>query len=131
MDDLPEDVTGFVAARTERTLTALFGEASPGTVFSTPHEHGGDLVIMAASWERAGGFGFGGGSGEDTEGAGGSGAGGGGGGVSQGRPVAVVRISSGGVDVRPIIDVTRIGVTVLLAALGVWRALSRATDGKP
>jgi hypothetical protein len=29
------------------------------------------------------------------------------------------------VDVTPVIDFTKIGVTLLLATIGVWRALSR------
>lgn len=114
-----------VADRTEQMLTAMFGEAHPGTVFSAPHSHGDDLIITAAAWERAGGFGFGGGSGGETEGAEGSGGGGGGGGTSQGRPVAVIRVGPGGLEVRPVIDFTRIGVTVLLTALGLWRILRR------
>jgi hypothetical protein len=55
----------------------------------------------------------------------GSGEGGGGGGFSQGRPVAVVRVGPSGVHVTPVIDFTKIGVTFLLAGVGVWRALSR------
>jgi uncharacterized spore protein YtfJ len=113
-----------VADRTEQMLMGVFGEASPRTVFSAPHTHGDDLIITAAAWERAGGFGFGAGGGGDDEGSG-SGGGGGGGGTSQGRPVAIIRIGPGGLEVRPVIDFTRIGVTVLLSALGVWRILRR------
>jgi hypothetical protein len=123
-----EDTTELpaeAASRTEHMLASLFGEASPATVFSPPHRHGDDLIVTAAAWERAGGFGWGGGAGVDGAGSGGSGAGGGGGGGSQGRPVAVVRLGPGGLDVRPVIDFTRIGVTLLLAALGIWRTLRR------
>lgn len=120
--DNPADAA---AQRSEKMLMSLFGEASPGTVFSAPHVHGEDVLITAASWERAGGFGFGGGTGGDDSGATGSGAGAGGGGTSQGRPVAVVRIGPGGLEVRPVIDFTRIGVTVLFTLLGMWRVLRR------
>lgn len=104
-------------------LNNMFGDASPSTVFSPPEKVGDDVIIMAAAWERAGGFGFGGGSGSDESGDQGEGSGGGGGGASQGRPVAVIRVTSSGVEVRPVIDFTKIGVTFLLASIGAWRVL--------
>jgi len=111
------------AARpTADALAALFGEAAPGTVFSEPIHVGDDLVITAVAWERAGGFGFGGGEGPTNESDNGRGSGGGGGGASQGRPVAVIRITSSGVEVKPVIDFTKIGVTLLLGLIGIWRA---------
>ena len=100
-------------------LTALFGEASTSTVFSEPQQHGDDLIITAASWERAGGFGFG--SGEGGEGDGGMG--GGGGGSSQGRPVAVIRIGPDGVEVEPVVDLTKVAITAFFSLMAVWRML--------
>lgn len=112
------------ARRLSDPLTALFGEPDPAGVFSAPVEVGDDIVITAAAWDRAGGFGWGGGGG--GEGAdGGSGMGGGGGGSSEGRPVAVIRIGPDGVEVEPVIDLTKIAVTGLLAAVGLWRALRK------
>lgn len=102
-------------------LATLLGDASPGSVFSEPVAVGSDLVITAAAWERGGGFGFGGG-GDERQG-GGFGSGGGGG--AQGRPVAVIRVGPNGIEVRPVIDFTKAGITLFLAALGVWRALRR------
>lgn len=113
------DLTESGSARLRESLNAVFGEASPATIFSAPERVGDDLVVTAVAWERAGGFGLGAGSGADDEG----GFGYGGGGASQGRPVAVVRIGQRGVEVRPVIDLTKIWVTVLLGATGVWRAL--------
>lgn len=113
-----------IASHIGEALTGIFGEASPGTLFSEPEARGDDLILTAVAWERAGGFGFGAGQGQD-EGESGSGEGGGGGGFSQGRPVAVIRITPNGVEVTPVIDFTKIGVTLLLASVGVWRALSR------
>lgn len=109
-------------------IEKLFGRAEPGTVYSEPQVVGDDLVITAAAWERAGGFGFGVGTGNDDKGGRGEGGGGGGGGggLSQGRPVAVIRIGPGGVEVKPVIDFTRIGVTLLLGAAGVWQLLRRS-----
>jgi uncharacterized spore protein YtfJ len=106
-------------------LTRVFGEASPDTLFSKPAKVGEDLIITASAWERAGGFGFGTGEGRGEGGDVGSGEGGGGGGMSQGRPVAVIRVSRDGVEVTPVIDFTKVGVTLLLGVIGVWRALRR------
>lgn len=107
-------------------LEGLVGPASPSAVFSEPHAVGDDVVITAAAWERGGGFGFGAGKGDDATGGTGSGGGGGGGGGSQGRPVAVIRVGPSGIEVQPVIDFTKIGVTILLSGLGVWRALRRS-----
>jgi uncharacterized spore protein YtfJ len=112
------------AKQVEDGLRAIFGDASPTSVFSAPEKVGDDVIITAAAWERAGGFGFGSGSGQDEEtGERGGGSGGGGGGSSQGRPVAVIRVGANGIEVQPVLDFTKIGVTFLLAAIGVWRAL--------
>jgi uncharacterized spore protein YtfJ len=107
--------TGAVEA-----LTTLLGEATPKTIFSEPVSVGNDLVITAVAWERGGGFGFGGGSDGDSRGFGS-----GGGGGAQGRPVAVIRVSPTGIDVEPVIDFTKIGITVLVTFLGIWKVLSR------
>jgi uncharacterized spore protein YtfJ len=107
-------------------LEGLVGEASPATVFSDPQVVGDRLVFTAAAWERGGGFGFGAGVGDDSEGNGGAGGGGGGGAGSQARPVAVISVGPDGIAVRPVIDFTRIGLTVLLSALGVWRVLRKS-----
>ena len=37
--------------------------------------------------------------------------------------MAVITVGPDGVDVRPVIDFTKIGVTLLLSAVGVWRML--------
>jgi uncharacterized spore protein YtfJ len=120
----PEAIVDRAAARTIEGLNAVLGEASPGTIFSEPATVGEDLIVTASAWDRAGGFGFGGGGGGDAEETG-VGFGAGGGGAAQGRPVAVIRIGTDGVEVTPVLDLTKIAVTALLAAIGVWRVLSR------
>ena len=72
---------------------------------------------------------MGGGEGNDDD-DGGGGAGGGGGGWSQGRPVAVIRITPAGVEVKPVIDVTKSGLTLLLGILGVWRAFRKESSSR-
>ena len=121
--DYEGDVYG-AAKPTAEALAAVFGEAAPGTVFSEPIQVGDDLVVTAVAWERAGGFGFGGGEGTN-DGDSGHGGGGGGGGASQGRPVAVIRITPAGVEVKPVVDFTKIGLTLLLGVFGVWRVLRK------
>jgi uncharacterized spore protein YtfJ len=124
MTDSRQPPIESVASSVRESLASIVGEASPHTIFSEPIVAGDHQIITASAWERGGGFGFGGGTGDGPDGSG-TGAGGGGGGGSQGRPVAVIRIGPGGVRVEPILDFTKILVTVLLAALGVWRALRR------
>ena len=123
-DTNPEAIVDRAAARSIEGLTAVLGEASPGTIFSEPAAVGEDLIVTASAWDRAGGFGFGGGGGGDVEEAG-MGAGAGGGGAAHGRPVAVIRIGADGVEVTPVIDLTKIAVTALFAAAGLWRVLRR------
>jgi uncharacterized spore protein YtfJ len=120
-----DQMLGEAGSHIRQGLEGLVGPASPSTVFSEPHPVGDDVVITAAAWERGGGFGLGAGRGDDPDGGTGSGGGGGGGGGSQGRPVAVIRVGPGGIEVQPVIDFTKIGVTILLSGLGVWRALRR------
>ena len=90
---------------------------SADRVFREPVRVGDTVVIPAAAIMFGGGFGFGG----DNENNGG----GGGGGWNDGRPVAVIEAGPAGVRVRPIVDVTRIGLTIVAAALTVWRATRR------
>ncbi len=117
-----EDATTQAAAASVEGLNAVFGEASPSSIFSKPEKSGDNLIIVASAWERAGGFGFGGGGRVGAD----SGGGGGGGGASQGRPVAVIKVGPGGIDVKPVIDFTKVGITVLLGVIGVWRATGKS-----
>ena len=121
-ENVYEDAADRAAAATVEGLSAVFGEASTSALFSTPKQSGDDLIIVAGAWERAGGFGFGGGGRVGSD----SGGGGGGGGASQGRPVAVIRVGQNGVEVKPVIDFTKIGITLLLGVIGVWRAMGKS-----
>jgi uncharacterized spore protein YtfJ len=90
---------------------------SADRVFADPVRIGDRVVIPAATIEFSGGFGFGG----DSE----SNGGGGGGGHQAGRPVAIIEAGPSGVRVKPVIDFTRIGVTLVAAILTIWRASRR------
>ena len=107
-----EEIHERVAAGLDKLLNV-----SADRVFREPVRVGDTVVIPAAAIMFGGGFGFGG----DHEDNGG----GGGGGWNDGRPVAVIEAGPAGVRVRPIVDVTRIGLTLVAAALTVWRATRR------
>lgn len=123
----PAEVVDEVAAKVEAGMDRIFGGLSGQSVYAT-EQVGDRLVITAAAIERAGGFGFGAGAGSDGEdpSAGGAGGGGGGGGTGQARPVAVIEVTPQGVSVRPVLDFTKIGVTVVVSLVAAWRMLRRA-----
>ena len=110
-----------LAENVATALTALV-DVSAGLVYGQPVTVGDRVIVSAATIERAGGYGFG--RGEDTTS--GSGAGGGGGGYAAGRPVAVIEVGPEGVRVKPVLDFTKIGLTVIAAALTIWKATRRS-----
>ncbi len=102
----------------------LFAVAEPGAVFSEPLTVGERTLITAAEVRVGMGFGFGGGIGmdeaskdvsEDAAQDSGAGFGGGGGGASGGRPIAAISIGPEGVEVEPIVDVTKIALAFFTA----------------
>ena len=119
----PSEFLGTVGEVTADLVGRVLGPASIDSIFSHGTDDTGATIITAAAFERAGGFGWGGGSGTGPEGEDGGGAGAGGGGVAEGRPVAVIRIADGHVQVSPVVDVTKIAVTALVGALAVWRVV--------
>ena len=109
----------------------LLEVAQPKAVFGEPIEHGEYTLVPAAEVFAAVGVGYGFGAGgggprartagrEMSEGDGESdmgGGGGGGGGTSSGRPVAVISVGPDGVDIKPVFDMTKIGLA-LITTLG-------------
>ncbi len=118
----PDDPIDAIGARVESGLARLMEGVGVGGVFGAPEQAGDRTVITAATVVRSGGFGFGGGVDleEDEQEIGG---GGGGGGHSLARPVAVIVVGPEGVEVKPVIDFTHIGVTLLATAVTMIRAL--------
>jgi len=102
----------------------LFRVAEPGAVFSPPLTAHDRTLITASEVMISMGAGFGsGGEGADA------GGGGGGGGFSSGRPVAVVVVDAFGVQVKPVFDLTKVGiaaVTALGAMFIAWQQMRRA-----
>lgn len=126
-----------IGARVETALTRIMGGVGVREVFSEPQAAGDRVIVTASVIERVGGFGFGGGFGVEsdaTDESRGGGGGGGGGGSVIGRPVAVIDIGPEGVAVKPVVDATRIGITVatsLVAAIGVARGVRRLVGRRP
>jgi uncharacterized spore protein YtfJ len=87
----------------------------------------GHTIVPVASVSVTAGFGLGFGGGTGGEGATqgqGSGGGGGGGGRGASRVIAVIDVSEGGVEVRPVIDMTMLSLG-FLAFLGIVWVASR------
>jgi uncharacterized spore protein YtfJ len=123
----------------ERTITRLTEVAGPNAVFGAPVAQGDTTVIPCCRVSVGLGFGGGGGTGsartendahaEDahaeqapTQ----SGEGLGGGGGSQGRPVAAIILTPGRVQVRPIVDVTRVAFAGMATAVALALLIGRA-----
>jgi uncharacterized spore protein YtfJ len=111
------------------TITKLFDVYQPGVVFSEPHTIGDNTVITAAEVYVGMGIGFGSGSSsKGSESDKSNGGGGGGGGASAGRPIAAIIVTPRGVQVEPIVDVTKIALaffTMLGAIFMAWRTMRR------
>jgi len=137
------DQIAAAAAKSQEQATQLFERlmevAQPESVYSEAVTSGEYTVITASEVTTGLGFGFGvaGGSGTvpaskeegkepDKEGQGtGSGGGGGGGGGSMARPVAVITISSQGVEIQPVVDVTKLGLALFVTAGSMLMMLGR------
>jgi uncharacterized spore protein YtfJ len=130
-------------AQAEAIFDRIFAAAQSGAVFSQPVVSGNYTVITASEVTSGGGFGSGSGYGqnvsskpaepaagdgesssEGTEPAVGGGGGMGGGGGSMGRPIAVIVIGPDGVEVKPIVDRTKLTIAVVtsvMAAIAAYR----------
>ena len=109
----------------------LFDITSADAVYSQPITVGDHTIINASEYSATLGMGYGGGGGvgpnpdEATQQANGYGGGGGGGGATMSRPVAAIIISPSGVRVEPIVDVTKIAITLFTAFGAMAMALRK------
>lgn len=124
----PLELSGVQSENTAlAAIGKLFDVYQPGVVFSEPLTVDDNTVITAAEVHVGMGLGFGHGSGGDGDNDG-QGGGVGGGGGSAGRPVAAIIIGPKGVQVEPIVDVTKIALaffTTIGAMFMTWRAMRR------
>ncbi len=119
----------------------LLAVAQPGSVFTAPVTAGDYTVINASEVSAGMGFGLGigvgngpasQGSGQSTgtgEGTGGGGGGGGGGGAMA-RPVAVITVGPDGVEVEPVVDVTKISIALFTALGSMFLMFGRMRRGR-
>jgi uncharacterized spore protein YtfJ len=117
----------------ERTINRLTEVAGPTAVFGAPVVRDDMTVIPCCRVSVGLGFGGGGGTGsaraEDTQAEQApaqTGEGLGGGGGSQGRPVAAIILTPGQVQIRPIVDVTRIAFAGMATAVALMLLIGRA-----
>ncbi|MDM8519057.1 spore germination protein GerW family protein [Anaerolineales bacterium HSG6] len=97
-------------AKNRHMLEKLLSFAESGSVYSEPVTRG-DYAVITASEVTVGmavGYGMGEAEAEDD----GDGGGGGGGGGAYGRPVAVVSIGPDGVQVKEVVDPTKIALAL-------------------
>lgn len=118
-----------VLDRYEHTIDQFLQVADVEQAYGKPVEHAGYLVIPTAEVLAGLGFGVGSAGGTDEEGKGGFGNGGGGGGRSFSRPVAVIVASDKGVEVQPVLDVSKIALTALTAFGFMIATLARFSRG--
>lgn len=107
-----------VADRMAQVVQQMTSTAQANAAFGEPRTVGDRTVIPAA--EVMFGVGLGMGSGEGPAGGGqqtGAGFGGGAGGAARSRPIAVIVVEPQGVFVRPVVDVTQIGMAALAAGV--------------
>ena len=120
----------------ERTLNRLTEVAGPTAVFGAPVVRDDMTVIPCCRVSVGLGFGGGGGTGparaqaaqgeaqaDQAPTATGEGIGGGGG--SQGRPVAAIVLTPGHVQIRPIVDVTRVAFACMATAVALALLIGR------
>jgi uncharacterized spore protein YtfJ len=136
----PASNSATLAPLMERTITRLTDVAGPTAVFGAPVERGETTVIPCCRVSVGLGFGGGGGAGPArAEGAPGetpgetqagqtptaTGEGIGGGGGSQGRPVAAIILTPDRVQIRPIVDVTRVAFAGMATAVALALLIGR------
>jgi uncharacterized spore protein YtfJ len=120
--------------RIENLMSQFLAAADVQAVYGEPVEQGEYLIIPAAEILAVTGFGMGLGYGQgpkegDVQQTG-AGSGGGGGGRVLSRPVAVVVAGPAGVEVKPVVDITKIGLAALTAFGFIIAASSRMRRGK-
>jgi uncharacterized spore protein YtfJ len=115
----------------QETMERFLQTADLSTVYGDPVEHEGKKIIPTAEVLCLMGFGVGSGGGKGPDqNSGGTGGGGGGGGRVLSRPVAVIVASPTGVEIKPIVDITKIAMAGLTAFGFVTMMFFRMSRGR-
>jgi uncharacterized spore protein YtfJ len=116
-------------------MRKLLETADVSRVFGEPIPHGDSLLLPTAEVLSVAGFGMGSGRGMAAEPEGrkrrGGGGGGGGGGRVLARGVAVIVSTPEGVEVRPVLELTKIALAALTAAgfvMAAWKGMKRPSS---
>ncbi|GAP11603.1 hypothetical protein BECAL_02793 [Bellilinea caldifistulae] len=118
---LPANEEELAAAALETiqdTMDQFMATADVNAVFGETIKHQGNLILPAAEVVSIMGFGIG------------SGSGGGGGGKTFARPVAVIVANEQGVQVKPVVDFTKIYLTAFTTLAFVTSAWLRMRRGQ-
>lgn len=108
----------------------LFDVTRSDAVYGQPVTVGEHTIITASEYMAGMGVGYGSGGGMNPEQEdGGFGGGGGGGGTTLARPVAAIIVSPSGVRVEPIVDATKIAITLFTALGAMAMALRKMKSG--
>jgi uncharacterized spore protein YtfJ len=113
----------------QETMETFIATADVSKVYGEPVKHENTLIIPSAEVVAFAGFGAGYGTG-GPEDAGGEGGGAGGGGHTFSRPVAVVIADEHGVRVEPVVDPTKIAITMFTALGFMVTTIARMKRGK-
>jgi uncharacterized spore protein YtfJ len=118
--------------RVGHVLEKLLDTGSVSKVYGEPIRHGEALIIPAAEIVAIAGVGMGSGAGVSVLNrrpqSRGGGGGGGGGGKTLARSVAVIVSSPAGVEVKPVLDFTKIALAALTAAgfvMAAWKGMKK------
>lgn len=129
---LPDNEEALASASLETiqdTMDQFLATADVNAVFGETIKHQGNLILPAAEVVSIMGFGIGSGAGVSEENKG-SGSGGGGGGKTFARPVAVIVANDQGVQVKPVVDFTKIYLTAFTTLAFITSAWLRMRRGK-
>lgn len=125
-----ENVVQSAAEFMQETMDQFMATADVNAVYGETIKHQGNLIIPAAEVVSFMGFGVGGGTGVNEDRNAGSGIGGGGGGKSFARPVAVIVAGESGVEVKPVVDFTKIYLTAFTTLGFITAAWLRMRRGR-
>jgi uncharacterized spore protein YtfJ len=137
-EDINVELAEHSVGGVERMMQTFLSKGDVTAAYGQPVQAGDTLIIPAAEVVGAVGFGLGFGAGSNEQAdeqekpvpAGGAGGGGGGGGRVFSRPVAVIVAGPNGVEVKPVVDITKVWMAALTAAGFVMASMAKMRKGQ-